>query len=60
MRVGPSRFEPWQASSTVALVLVGLAGVASIALLREPARRRQGLALLGGIGALASLGVGIA
>ncbi|MBM3988488.1 MAG: hypothetical protein FJ294_11105 [Planctomycetes bacterium] len=58
--MGPSRFEPWQASSTVALVLVGLAGVASIALLREPARRRQGLALLGGIGALASLGVGIA
>jgi hypothetical protein len=58
--VGPSRFEPWRASAAVALALVGLAGVASLALLREPARRRQGLALLGGIGALASLGVGIA
>lgn len=56
----PSRFEPWQASAALALVLVGLASVASLALLSEPARRRQGLALLGGLGALASLGVGIA
>lgn len=58
--VGPSRFEPWPASSAVALLCFTLVAAAAAFLWRGHATRTPALALTGGLGALASLGVGIA
>lgn len=58
--VGPSRFEPWPASSALALTCFALVAVAAVRLAREQRSRGQALAFVGGLGTLTSLGVGIA
>lgn len=58
--VGPSRFEPWPASSALALICLALVAVAALRLAREQRSRGQAFAFVGGLGALTSLGVGIA